>query len=108
MLTDEQISKIAGPWAWENLNTTERQNEFARAIEAKVSAPLLARIAELEADAKRLDFVESRLFGKSWNGVIDSGSRTYWRIASDHRHITQKMVGDTFRDALDNAMEEQP
>jgi hypothetical protein len=72
------------------------------------TAPLLARIAELEADAKRLDFVEGRLFGKSWNGVIDSGSRTYWRIASDHRHITQKMVGHTFRDALDNAMKEQP
>jgi len=81
---------------------------MARAVEAEATAPLLARIAELEADAKRLDFVESRLFGKSWNGVIDSGSRTYWRIASDHRHITQKMVGHTFRDALDNAMEEQP
>jgi hypothetical protein len=66
------------------------------------------KVAELEAEAKRLDFVESRLFGKSWNGVIDSGSRTYWRIASDHRHITQKMVGHTFRDALDNAMKEQP
>jgi hypothetical protein len=53
MLTDERISKIAGPWAWENLNTTERQNEFARAVEAEATAPLLARIAELEADAKR-------------------------------------------------------
>jgi hypothetical protein len=83
-------------------------NEFARAIEAKVSAPLLARIAELEADAKRLEFVEVRLFGKSWNGVIDSGSRTDWRIASDYRHTTRKMVGHTFRDAIDNAMKEQP
>jgi hypothetical protein len=109
---------------------------FARAIEAEATAPLLARIAELdkelaftnemndqlreqndlvgqacaelEADAKRLEFVESRLFGKSWNGVIDSGSRTDWRVASDHRHITRKMVGHTFRDALDNAMKEQP
>jgi uncharacterized coiled-coil protein SlyX len=105
-------------------------------VEAEATAPLLARIAELEkelafinemndqlreqndlvgqacaeleADAKRLDFVEGRLFGKSWNGVIDSGSRTDWRIASDYRHTTQKMVGHTFRDALDNAMKEQP
>jgi hypothetical protein len=66
------------------------------------------KVAELEADAKRLEFVEVRLFGKSWNGVIDSGSRTDWRIASDYRHTTQKMVGHTFRDALDNAMKEQP
>jgi hypothetical protein len=48
MMTDERISKIAGPWAWENLNTTERRNEFARAVEAEATAPLLARIAELE------------------------------------------------------------
>jgi hypothetical protein len=82
-------------------------NRYAVLIEA-ATAPLLARIAELEADAKRLEFVEVRLFGKSWNGVIDSGSRTDWRIASDYRHTTQKMVGHTFRDALDNAMKEQP
>jgi len=66
------------------------------------------KVAELEADAKRLEFVESRLFGKSWNGVIDSGSRTDWRIASDYLHTTRKMVGHTFRDAIDNAMKDQP
>jgi hypothetical protein len=104
MLTDERLDELwLSPMSfdWEH-------REYARLVESEVSAPLLARIAELEAEAKRLDFVESRLFGKSWNGVIDSGSRTYWRIASDHRHITQKMVGHTFRDALDNAMKEQP
>jgi len=122
MLTDERLDELwLSPMSfdWEH-------REYARAIEAEATAPLLARIAELEkelaftnemndqlreqleADTKRLDFVESRLFGKSWNGVIDSGSRTYWRIASDHRHITQKMVGHTFRDALDSAMKEQP
>jgi len=101
MLTDDQITKIAKEFYL-------YPRKFAHAIEAEATAPLVARIAELEAEAKRLDFVESRLFGKSWNGVIDSGSRTDWRIASDHRHITQKMVGHTFRDALDNAMKEQP
>jgi hypothetical protein len=122
MLTDERIQEIQ-----RSMNEfLVGSRMFARAIEAEATAPLLARIAELEkelaftsemsdqlreqleADTKRLDFVESRLFGKSWNGVIDSGSRTDWRIASDHRHITQKMVGHTFRDALDNAMKEQP
>jgi len=80
--------------------------DVMRAVDAEMG--YRERIAELEADAKRLDFVEGRLFGKSWNGVIDSGSRTDWRIASDYRHTTQKMVGHTFRDALDNAMKEQP
>jgi hypothetical protein len=107
MLTDEWIKDLYG-----DDNNFELTGpyvvSFARAVEAEATAPLLARIAELEADAKRLEFVESRLFGKSWNGVIDSGSRTDWRIASDHRHITRKMVGHTFRDALDNAMKEQP
>jgi hypothetical protein len=136
MLTDERIAKTLGFSEYTTESTKATLTSIARAIEAEATAPLLARIAELEqaneafaarqewwnsrmfeleqkvaeleAEAKRLDFVESRLFGKSWNGVIDSGSRTYWRIASDHRHITQKMVGHTFRDALDNAMKEQP
>jgi hypothetical protein len=109
MLTEERIKQMRA----DAISDPRNAQEFwymlmARAVEAEATAPLVARIAELEAEAKRLDFVESRLFGKSWNGVIDSGSRTYWRIASDHRHITQKMVGNTFRDALDNAMKEQP
>jgi hypothetical protein len=127
MLTDERIKQMRA----DAISDPRNAQEFwymlmARAIESEATAPLLARIAELEkelaftsemndqlreqleADTKRLGFVEVRLFGKSWNGVIDSGSRTDWRIASDHRHITQKMVGHTFRDALDNAMEEQP
>jgi hypothetical protein len=108
MLTDERIAKTLGFSEYTTESTKATLTSIARAIEAEATAPLLARIAELEAEAKRLDFVESRLFGKSWNGVIDSGSRTYWRVASDHRHITQKMVGHTFRDALDNAMKEQP
>jgi len=137
MLTEERIKQMRA----DAISDPRNAQEFwymlmARAVEAEATAPLLARIAELEkemafinemndqlreqndlvgqacaeleAEAKRLDFVESRLFGKSWNGVLDGGSRTDWRIASDYRHITQKMVGHTFRDALDNAMEEQP
>jgi len=107
MLTDERLAEIlteaycTPEWNMDDVRT-------AHAIEAEATAHLLARIAEMEADARRLEFVESRLFGKSWNGVIDSGSRTDWRIASDYRHITQKMVGHTFRDAIDNAMKDQP
>jgi hypothetical protein len=59
-------------------------------------------ISELP-DAERLDFLEHKLFGKKWNGVIDSGSKTYWQIWSGYQHITQVMVGHTFRQAIDAA-----
>ena len=65
-------------------------------------------IAEIEKDSERLAWVERRLFDKSWNGVIDGGSRTHWRIAGDIRHTTQKMVGHTFRDAVDAGMAALP
>lgn len=72
------------------------------------------RIAELEQqleaarkDAERLDWVERKLFVKSWNGVIDSGSRTHWRIAGDYRHTTQEMAGHEFRAAVDAAISKE-
>jgi len=48
MLTNDQIDEIAGPGP----DHFDRR-VFARAIEAEATAPLLARIAEMEADAKR-------------------------------------------------------
>jgi hypothetical protein len=62
-----------------------------------------AEIERLRLDAERLDFLEHKLFGKKWNGVIDSGSKTYWQIWSGYQHITQAMVGHTFRQAIDAA-----
>ncbi len=60
------------------------------------------QVKEMEADARRLDFLE-RLFEKRWNAVIDSGSRTYWSVWVGHRNVTSKMEGKTFRDAIDTA-----
>lgn len=47
-LTDEQINTIAAPWSWVNMNYSEEQKKFARAIESASTEPLLQRIAELE------------------------------------------------------------
>lgn len=55
-------------------------------------------------DAKRLDWLGSNMFASKWNGVIDSGSRMQWSVAPDYRHKTPRMVGDTFRAAIDAAM----
>jgi hypothetical protein len=66
---------------------------------------LMARVAELEKDAARLDWIQCNLFVGRWNGVIDSGSKTNWSIWSGHRHNTANMVGDTFRAAIDDAMQ---
>ena len=60
---------------------------------------------EAATDARLIDWLEKALFAKSWNAVIDSGSRTHWRIVEGHRHITAKMEGATFRDAILSAIE---
>lgn len=60
-------------------------------------------VASLRSDRDRLDWLERTLFDKWWNGVIDSGSKTLWRMAGPHRHALQRMVGDTLRAAIDNA-----
>ena len=62
-----------------------------------------AEIAALRADAERLEWIERRLFVCKWNGVIGGGSRIQWSIAGDFRHTTQRMVGHTFRAAVDEA-----
>lgn len=59
---------------------------------------------EAATDARLIDWLEKALFAKSWNAVIDSGSRTHWRIVEGHRHITAKMEGATFRDAILSAI----
>jgi hypothetical protein len=53
--------------------------------------------SELQAD---LDWLQRNLFGHSWNGVVDSGSKTTWSIWTGYRHVTVNMVGDTFREAI--------
>jgi len=56
MLTDEQIDANVDSHFMKLNNLTPYQwRSFARAIEAEISAPLLARIAGLEAALKGLD-----------------------------------------------------
>ena len=60
--------------------------------------------SELEShksDSTRLDWIEKELFQSHWNGVVDSGSKTHWRIAEYYRHTVAKMEGATFRKAID-------
>lgn len=58
-----------------------------------------------QKDAERLDWIEKRLFDKHWNGVIDSGSKTHWRIGEGYRHVMREMIGHTFRTAIDAAID---
>lgn len=83
-----------------------RTIEYIAAASPDVVLALIERVKELERDAGRLDWIQRHLFGHSWNGVIDSGSRTSWSIYSGFRHETAKMVGDTFRSAIDAAMKD--
>lgn len=51
---EEWISTIATCSCWGTNMSRQQAQRFARAIESEVSAPLLARIEELEKDAARL------------------------------------------------------
>lgn len=68
---------------------------------------LRTRLAEVEKDAARLNWIQRHLFVHKWNGVIDSGSQTRWDIWGGYRHITATMIGNTFGEAIDNAAKEQ-
>ena len=61
--------------------------------------------AVLKADSERLNRVCELFFYSSWNGVIDSGSRTSWHIVGPYRHTLAKMEGKDFRKAIDKAWE---
>jgi hypothetical protein len=95
MLTNDQIDEIAGPGP----DHFDRR-VFARAIEAEATAPLLARIAEMEADAKRWKKLKSIAgFGIRKNGVVEL---TVCFSGHEPGHIGQLDA------AIDNAMKEQP
>ena len=94
---------------WESeLAEVRRENaELKEALQHpsyEVENRLRAQRDELLADAERLDWISRALFQKWWNGVVDNGSRTYWRIVGDYRHTVSKMEGVEFRAAIDAAI----
>jgi len=58
-----------------------------------------------QKDAERLEWIERKLFVSAWNGVLDPGSNRDWRIHSGYRHVTARMQGGTFRNAIDAAID---
>ena len=119
MLTDEQIAKIVAPWAWGNLNTTQRRNEFARAIEAEATAPLLARIAELEKE--RDEWKDNAINGGNAQYLrekiaeLEADAKRYrWlREGCDEKgsrasRIAANLYGMEWNENIDKAMKEQP
>ena len=56
-------------------------------------------------DAERLDWLESVIFERHWDGTI--GRPCYWSMAGPYRHTLQKMRGNTLREAIDKAAEEK-
>lgn len=56
------------------------------------------------ADTERLDWLHGALFDKHWDGTI--GRPCTWRMCGPYRHVLVKMVGNTFREAIDAARKE--
>ena len=62
--------------------------------------------AQLDKQTERLHAIRFAMFESHWNGVIDSGSRTHWRVTSDYRHFVQQMEGYGFGEAIDTAIKQ--
>ena len=65
---------------------------------------LAAENAALRKDAERLDWIERNLIEGKWDGTI--GRPKSWRMIGPYRHVLQTLRGNTFREALDAAMEQ--
>ena len=95
---------------------TDRARDYRADVLARNARLIdLAEVLERELtaaqkDAERLEWLEQKLFMSAWNGVLDSGSNRDWRIHSGYRHVTARMQGGTFRNAIDAAIaaEKQP
>ena len=56
-------------------------------------------------DAKRKEWLY-KLFDKKWNSVVGSGSKCYYELRGDWRHIVRSLDGKTLDTAIDAAMKE--
>lgn len=78
----------------------------------KARTALEQRIKELEADAKRLDWLRDTMFTHKWNGVVGSGCAVQWQVVPDFRFRQRDLSDDSgimagdFRRAVDRAMSE--
>jgi len=117
--SDSEIMEIAGRW----FHTGENQHradgyyyrslgtptnvrgsdliEFARALLHR-SQPVAVVPAEQAEDSAMLDWLEKNLFERKWGGTIGAPSEFY--VRGDFRHTTQKMRGETLREAIRAAM----
>jgi len=113
MLTDERLDELwLSPMSfdWEH-------REYARAIESESTAPLLARIAELEqaneAFAARQEWWNSRMFELEQKvAELEADAKRYrWLRSVPNGFKAQRIVNDTphgMDAAIDTAMKEQP
>lgn len=65
---------------------------------------LRAQLAAQQEDAARLDWLERNLFERKWFGTLKVPSEYF--VRGDFRHTTQRMRGETLREAIDAAMQE--
>ena len=65
---------------------------------------LESELESQKSDLTRLEWIEKELFQSHWNGVVDAGSKTHWRIVESYRHTVAQMEGATFRKAIDAAI----
>jgi hypothetical protein len=94
MLTEERIKQMRA----DAISDPRNAQEFwymlmARAIESEATAPLLARIAELEAEAKRYRWLRDA---------------SHWPAVFASHDAPEPITGNELDAAIDAAMKEQP
>lgn len=59
---------------------------------------------ELDMVNRRNDWF-SALFERKWNGVVGSGSKYFYELRGDWRHIVKRLEGETLDIAVDKEIE---
>ena len=55
-------------------------------------------------DKECLDWLETWLFDRKWDGTI--GRPSYWQMAGPYRHTLMKMRGECLKEAVEAASKE--
>lgn len=99
MLTDQEIDNLCSEWLYVAPGRTyEEHRPFARAIESAATAPLLARIAELERELE-----EASKDAERYRHLCSSGGQRT-ELCFDGGHYFGKADFDA---AIDAAIKEQ-
>ncbi len=101
--SQHQVQQLREALWW--IRETATGSELQKCIEALSLPHDITELDALKKDADRLNQLAT-LFERKWNGVVGSGGYYHWHLVGPYRHVVAKMKGETFGEAIDEAIKE--